>query len=179
LNPSIGLDFDTVHDLGLRTMEENMSIEEYSLSFDGEMLKRGFWLQVWAIHFNGQQYIYINQSGDGSWPNAPSPISGLSQHFDTSKHAPKNSLASCLHSAEINPQGSYFRMIALGPIFEEQVTIHKHEPLREQMDTLAFEIAAYLIWRGFEVLGQYQKCASVREVLFEAIKSKVIAWLSE
>jgi hypothetical protein len=156
-----------------------MSVEEYSLAFDGNLLKRGFWLHVWAIGYNGQQYIYLNQTGDGSWANAPSPINDLSQHFDTSKHAPKNSLASCLHAAEINPQACHFRMIALGPIFEEQVTIHKHEPFHAQLETLASEVAAYLKWRGFEVLGNYQMGASVREQLLDEIKSMVMAFVTE
>jgi len=154
-----------------------MSIDEYSLSFDGGMLRRGFWLNVWAIGYNGQQYIYIDQTGDRIYANAPSPVSGLSRHFDSSKHAPENSLASCLHAANINPQGCIFRMLALGPIFKEQLTIHKHEPLRAQMETLKYELATYLKWRGFELIGQCQKVAPVSQDLIDAAKSKVNKFL--
>jgi hypothetical protein len=162
----------------LRTMEENMSIDEYSLAFDGEMLIRGFWLQVWAVGYNGQQYVYIDHTADNVWANAPSPVSGLSLHFDPSRHAPENSLTSCLQMADISPQACHFRMMALGPVFKEQLTIHKHEPLRSQLETLAYELAAYLQWRGFEVLGNYQKGDSVAEPLLDEIKSKVMAFIS-
>ena len=156
-----------------------MSIDEYSLSFDGKMLKRGFWLQVWAIAYNGQQYLYLDHTGDNTWANAPSPLSGFSQHFESSKLVPDNSLSKRLDKIDIQPQACYYRMIALGPIFEEQLTIHKHEPLRAQVETLASEVAAYLKWRGFEVLGSYQMGASVREQLLDEIKSKVMAFVSE
>lgn len=156
-----------------------MSIDEYALAFDGELLNRGFWLQVWVIEYNGQQHIYIEHTGDNTWANAPSPIYGLSQNFDTSKHAPENSLASRLQAVEINPQACQIRMIALGPIFEEQLTIHKHEPFRAQLETLAYEVAAYLKWRGFEVLGNYHKGASVKEQLLGEIKTKVMAFVTD
>jgi len=156
-----------------------MSMDEYALSFDGEMLKRGFWLQVWTIGYSDHNYIYLNQTSDRIYANAPSAINGLSQHFDSSKHAPDNSLASCLNALDIDPRTCYFRMLALGPLFEEQLTLHKHEPLRDQMDSLACEIAAYLKWRGFEVLGIFQKGATVSQALLDEVKSKVIKFLAE
>ena len=156
-----------------------MSIDEFSLAFDGELLKRGFWLQVWSIGYNERQYIYIDQTGDSTWANAPSPLSGLGLHFDSSKKAPSHRLLNFLQELEIVPQACHFRMLALGPIFEEQLTLHKHEPLRDQLAMLAFEVAAYLKWRGYAVLGRYQKGVSVSQPLLDEIKSKVMAFVIE
>ncbi len=154
-----------------------MSIDEYSLSFDGGLLSRGFWLQVWAIGYNGQQYIYLDHTGDNTWANAPSPLIGLSQHLDSSKHAPDNSLSTRLRKIDIDPQACHFRMLALGPLFEEQLTFHKHEPLRNQISTLEYEVAAYLKWQGFQVIGNCQKGGSVTQSLLDEAKSKVNKFL--
>ena len=162
----------------LRAMEEHMSYDEYSLAFDGEMLKRGFWLQAWTIGYNGQQYIYLDHTGDDTLSNAPSPLNGLSQHLDSSKHAPDNCLSTRLRALDIDPRACHFRMLALGPIFEEQLTFHKHEPLRDQMDRLKYELAAFLIWRGFEVIGNCRKGASVSQSLLDEVKSKVMAFVA-
>jgi hypothetical protein len=155
-----------------------MSINSCTLDFDGEILKRGFWLYLWVVVFNGQKYIYVGRTGDESLANAASPFSGLSQHLDLRRDAQGNDLARCLREVDLDPRACHFRMRAFGPIFEEQETLDKHEPYRDQMTMLEYEIASYLKWRGFEVLGQHQKGTSIKQSLLNEIKARVIEFVS-
>ena len=91
-----------------------MSINSYTVAFDGEILKRGFWLYLWIVIFNGQKYIYVGRTGDGSLANAASPFSGVSQQLDLRRDAQGNDLARCLRELDLDPRACHFRMHAFG-----------------------------------------------------------------
>ena len=155
-----------------------MGINSYTMAFDGELLKRGFWLYVWEILFNGEKYIFIGRTGNSSSANAASPFNRVSQHFDFRETAKGNTLARRLRENNIDPDASNFRMIALGPIFQEQKSVDTHKQYRDQMATLEYEIASYLKWQGFEVIGKYQKGSSIDQTLLNELKSKVVDFIT-
>jgi hypothetical protein len=155
-----------------------MSINSYTMSFDGELLKRGFWLYVWKILFNGEKYIYLGRTGNSSSTHAASPFNRVSQHFDFQETAKGNTLARRLKEVDIDPDASNFCMIALGPIFQEQKSVDTHKKYRDQMATLEYEIASYLKWQGFEVLGKYQKGSAIDQTLLNDLKSKVVEFIT-
>ena len=148
------------------------------MAFDGELLKRGFWLYVWKILFNGEIFIYVGRTGNSSSTNAASPFNRVSQHLDFRETARGNTLARRLKEVDIDPDSSNFRMIALGPIFQEQKSVDKHMRYKDQMATLEYEIAYYLKWQGFEVLGKYQKGSAIDQTLLNELKSKVVEFVT-
>jgi hypothetical protein len=155
-----------------------MSINSYTMAFDGELLKRGFWLYVWKILFNREKYIYLGRTGNSPSASAASPFNRVSQHLDLRETAKGDTLARRLREVDIDPYASNFCMIALGPFFQEQKSEDTHKEYRDQMATLEYEIASYLKWQGFEVLGQYQKGSAIDQTLLNELKSKVVDFIT-
>jgi len=59
-----------------------MKPDLFSISFDGGILKRGFWLYVWEVTApNGARLYYVGRTGDSSSTNAQSPFNRMSQHL--------------------------------------------------------------------------------------------------
>jgi len=121
-----------------------MGYNTYKMSFNGQILERGFWLYIWKIKSRENLYIYVGRTGDSSSPNASSPFNRIGQHLDFRANAKGASLAKRLKEAGVDPKQSNFNMLALGPLFEEQQTMEEHRPYRDCMATLEFEVAEYL-----------------------------------
>ena len=134
-----------------------MDLKSYSMSFDGQILERGFWIYIWKIEFNEDLYIYVGRTGDSSSPNASSPFNRIGQHLDFRQNAKGASLARRLKEAGVDPKQSKFDMLAIGPFFEEQQTFEGHKPYRDYMATLEFEIADHLKDCGYKVLGTHRR----------------------
>ncbi len=49
-------------------------LNDYSMTFDGALLERGFWLYVWRIIEGTRTVLYVGRTGDSSSPNASSPF---------------------------------------------------------------------------------------------------------
>ena len=128
-------------------------ISSYQMTFDGEVLERGFWLYVWKIQGEGRQVFYVGRTGDSSSAHASSPFNRIGQHLDFRKNAKGNSLAKRLQQEGIDPTTSKFSMLAMGPIFPEQVNFEAHKPYRDQMATFEMEIAKFLKSQNQVVLG--------------------------
>jgi hypothetical protein len=155
-----------------------MMINSHQITFDGEVLQRGFWLYMVEIRCVGKKYVYIGRTGDSSSPNAASPFLRIGQHLDFGDNARSNSLAKRLKEQKIDPTRSRFRILALGPFFPEQESFEAHKPYRDQMATLEYEIAEYLREKKISVLGVHQKGISVQTDVLGEVKSKVLEFLS-
>jgi hypothetical protein len=107
------------------------------MSFQGELLRRGFWLYVWSIKGDQSHHLYVGRTGDSSSPNASSPFNRIGQHLDTRSNAKGNSLARHLRSAGIDSERCTFEMIAIGPIDPEQKTFEEHRPIHDITAALA------------------------------------------
>lgn len=154
-----------------------MSIHGYEMGFEGELLQRGFWLYVWEIVYGKNTYIYVGRTGDSSSPNASSPFNRIGQHLDFRGNAKGNSLAKHLRQAGVDPKKSKFRMLALGPLFEEQKSFEAHKPYRDQMATFEYEMAEHLRKMKFNVLGTHQKGTAASQNVLEELRFKVSQFL--
>lgn len=126
----------------------------FELEFDGQLLRRGFWVYVWRISGPGERrFFYVGRTGDSSSPNASSPFGRMSAHFSSNPRG--NALLRNLDVAGVNPQDCRFRLYALGPVYPEQESFEDHRPLRDRTATLEASVAEELKRRGLEVLGSH------------------------
>jgi hypothetical protein len=59
-----------------------MSLASYALTFNGGLLRRGFWLYIWEIKTPEQTRLYyVGRAGDSSSSNAQSPFNRMGQHL--------------------------------------------------------------------------------------------------
>jgi hypothetical protein len=164
-----------VHEKGNYTI---MPIKSYQMSFQGEVLDRGFWLYVWEIVSGKNRYFYVGRTGDSSSAHAASPFNRIGQHLDFRENAKGNSLAKRLKEVGVNPRTSNFRMLALGPFFPEQVTFDKHKPFRDQMATYEYELANYLKIHGCNVLGSHHIGSTVNNEILGDVKAQVMRFVT-
>ena len=155
-----------------------MSIKSYQMSFQGEVLERGFWLYIWEIVNGSNRYFYVGRTGDSSSAHAASPFNRIGQHLDFRENAKGNSLAKRLNEVGINPRTCNFRMLALGPFFPEQANFDNHKPFRDQMATYEFELANYLKTEGCNVLGSHHIGITVDNEILIDVKSQVLNFIS-
>ncbi len=139
----------------------------YSMSFDGSLLKRGFWLYVWDIQTQTERYLYVARTGDSSSSNAASPFARIGQHLDFRNNAKANSIARRLKENKIDPLSAKFEMLAIGPLFPEQSSFADHKVYRDQMAALEKALAEHLRKNGYIVLGNHQ---SKKEINAEKLK---------
>jgi hypothetical protein len=130
-------------------------LTSYSMSFDGELLQRGFWLYVWEIRTGTERHLYVGRTGDSSSPNAASPFQRIGQHLDSRENAKGNSLARQMKTVAVAPSSCAFEMIALGPLFPEQKTFDAHKPVRDRVGALEAALAQRLLERGYSVIGSH------------------------
>ena len=127
----------------------------YSITFDGRVLNRGFWLYVIDIGTPLGQRLYVGRTGDSSSANASSPFSRIGQHLDLRPRAKGNALARNLLGAGIDPATCSMEMIAVGPIFPEEKEFASHRRIRDQVAALEKGLAQALQERGYTVLGKH------------------------
>ena len=68
-------------------------LQSYSMTFDGHLLNRGFWLYVWEIKGSMSHHVYVGRTGDSSSPHASSPFKRIGQHLNPSSKAKGNALS--------------------------------------------------------------------------------------
>ena len=144
-------------------------MEVYSMSFDGALLERGFWLYIWDIKTLTERYLYVGRTGDSSSPNAAFPFARIGQHLDVRPNARANSIARRLKEKNVLPSSGKFEMLAIGPLFLEQATLTDHKVYRDQMAALERDLAKYLRESGYNVLGTHASRKSVNEKMLTKV----------
>ncbi|MCB2203582.1 hypothetical protein KQI65_02445 [bacterium] len=144
-------------------------LPSYTMSFDGAVLTRGFWLYVWDIRGPSGRYIYVGRTGDSSSPNAASPFHRVGQHLDFSENAKGNSMSRQLMALKVRPEDCRFEMTAIGPLFPEQKNWDKHVPYRDRTAGLEKAIAVTLNGRGYTILGSHHSNAALDMKLFPEV----------
>jgi hypothetical protein len=123
-----------------------------SLSFDGDLLKRGFWLYVWEISTPEKTKVYyIGRTGDSSSNYAQSPFNRMGQHLGFNKH--NNVLRRHLEAKNIIPEKCEFRLVAYGPILKEAKGPEEHSKPRDITAALEKALSDALKEAGYEVLN--------------------------
>ncbi len=143
------------------------------MRFDGQLLKRGFWLYVWDIRSDGNQVLYVGRTGDSSSPHASSPFSRIGHHLNFKTNAKANSMARRLAQAGFNPTSCQFSMVGIGPLFPEQANFDAHRTVRDCVGALEAALAEHLRARGYAVLGIHHSRSAVDQVLWAQVETLV------
>jgi len=123
-----------------------------SLNFDGELLKRGFWLYVWEITTPEKTNVYyIGRTGDSSSSHAQSPFNRMGQHLGFNKH--NNILRRHLENRAITVEKCKFHLVAYGPILKEGTTQDEHIRARDVTAALEKKLADTLSESGYQILN--------------------------
>ncbi len=149
-----------------------------TISFEGELLRRGFWLYAWRITAGERSVYYVGRTGDSSSNNAASPFNRIGTHLDARPNAKANSLTRRLVDTGLQPEDCVFRMAAVGPLFPEQESFDAHRPVRDIMATLEHKVACELRRRGHEVLGVHSPGASASAELVAHVIKELIGALA-
>lgn len=137
-----------------------------TLAFDGELLRRGFWLYVWEITpRNAKPCYYVGRTGDSSTPNAQSPFIRMGQHFGKNKNA--NALRRHLEARKINPEQCALKLFAHGPILDEVSDFDEHKKRRDVAAALEKALEESLRVVGYDVLNFVDSKKKLDEPLFE------------
>lgn len=153
----------------------------YEIVFDGSVLRRGFWVYVWAIRTpNDETLIYVGRTGDTSSPNAQSPFRRVGQHVDPNPKSKSNALARHLRQRAISPEDCQFKFTAFGPIFSECADMAGHLPLRDSTAALERRTADWFRAKdGFLVLGTHPSPRAFDENIWREIEEELIARFSD
>ncbi len=146
-----------------------MSVKCYQMSFDGHVLKRGFWIYIWKVTGTQGAFYYVGRTGDSSSPHAGSPFTRIGQHLDFRANAKGNSLSKLLQGVGMKPDDCCFEMLAIGPLFPEQMEMEKHKPLRDNVAAIENALGEVLRERGLEVLGQQNSKKPLDKSLFRQV----------
>lgn len=126
---------------------------------------------MWKIIWGGKTLFYVGRTGDNSSINAGSPFTRIGQHLSFRASAKGNSLSKQLAKQGVDPRKCEFDMIAVGPIFEEEVNLTKHREKRDIMAALERDIAMHLKNRGLAVIGvHHSKKDCDQELLLSIVK---------
>lgn len=127
------------------------------ISFDGSLLRRGFWLYLWRVTQGRRMVLYVGCTGDSSSCYAASPFARLGQHLDVRQGAAANMLLRNLRKASFDPLRCSYQLVAVGPIFPEQDDLVRHRLRRDWVGSAEATIAAQLRADGYNVLGTHPK----------------------
>lgn len=133
-----------------------MSVRTHEMSFDGSLLKRGFWLYVWEITTPCKSAVYyVGRTGDSSSSNAQSPFHRMGQHLGFKEES--NAMRRQLEARSIVPEKCDFRLVAHGPILGEGATDEEHRPRMQQIAAMEKALAEAMHAAGYTVLNEV-KC---------------------
>jgi hypothetical protein len=142
----------------------------FTVTLDGAMLRRGFWLYVWEITTpNGDTVLYVGRTGDSSSPNAQSLFNRMGQNLGTL--ATSSMVRNNLEKRGVDPVECQFRMVGRGPVFPEPVTktMEAHKPIRDQVAALEKRLAEDLKAAGYDVMNTVRSSAVLDEALYERV----------
>jgi hypothetical protein len=131
-----------------------MSAVLHRLSIPADILRRGFWLYVWAIHLKrGRIVYYVGRTGDASSPNAQSPFARVSGHLGPNSKA--NALRRHLAKHEIDFEACVsLDIVAYGPIYTEASEWTEHVLRRDAMHALERDLCNAMRAAKYDVLNE-------------------------
>lgn len=146
-------------------------LQSYSMTFDGKLLNRGFWLYVWQIKGPVSHHVYVGRTGDSSSAHASSPFRRIGEHLNPSPKAKGNALGKQLQREGVKFAECSFEMVAVGPVYPEQSDFDAHVPFRNQMAALERAVADELKRRGYNVLGTHPRQGSPDQAVLQQIQA--------
>ena len=129
-----------------------MSLSTYTLSFDGAMTDRGFWLYVWRVTASdNRELLYVGMTGDTASPNAASPFKRMGQHLDPK--ALGNALLQYLKKRNVPARDCRFELIAHGPVLREAPNMGEHKEPWSKVSSVEKALCNALTNVGYDVLN--------------------------
>lgn len=129
--------------------------ETFTVTLDGAMLRRGFYLYVWEITPpDGKKVLYVGRTGDSSSPNAQSLFNRLGQNLGTLSTS--SMVRNNLEKRGIDPTQCQFDMVGYGPIFDELPVkdMEAHKPIRDKVGAAEKKLAEDLKNAGYDVMNR-------------------------
>jgi hypothetical protein len=147
----------------------------HQLSFEGALLKRGFWLYVWEITTpDGAKLYYVGRTGDSSSINAQSPFNRMGQHLGFNDRA--NVLRRRLMRQNVNPEACSFRLVAYGPILGEADIQKLHRTRRDMTASLEKALADAMGEAGYTVINSVDCRIPVAAKVFASVRAAFTAY---
>lgn len=150
--------------------------ETFTVTLDGAMLRRGFYLYVWDITPpDGEKVLYVGRTGDSSSPNAQSLFNRLGQNLGTL--ATSSMVRNNLENRGIDPTHCRFDMVGYGPIFNEppEKTMQAHKPLRDKVGAAEKKLAEDLREAGYDVMNEVRCNAPLDEGVYKPVRAAFAA----
>lgn len=150
--------------------------EIFTVTLDGAMLRRGFYVYVWEITPpDGKKVLYVGRTGDSSSPNAQSLFNRLGQNLGTL--ATSSMVRNNLEKRCIDPTQCQFDMVGYGPIFDEVPGKHMdaHKPIRDKVGAAEKRLAEDLADAGYDVMNQVRCNAALEVEVYEQVRAAFAA----
>ena len=147
----------------------------FTVTLDGAMLQRGFWLYVWEITTpDGRRVLYVGRTGDNSSPYAQSLFNRLGQNLGTLVNA--SMVRNNLKKRGIDPAQCQFRMVGHGPIFDEvpNKDFEAHKPIRDKVGAIEKQLAEDLKEAGYDVMKEVRWNAPLDQALYEPVRAAFV-----
>ena len=147
--------------------------------FNGNLLKRGFWIYICAIVQNGKEVLYVGRTGDSSSSNAASPFLRLTSHLNRKPTAKGAAMLNQLTKHGFDVEQCSFELHAFGPLYPEQQEFEQHKPYRDILAALEKRVALELKKRGYMVIGTHgSKTECAPELLSQILSHEDFIWKS-
>jgi hypothetical protein len=140
-----------------------------TLSFDGRVLTRGFWLYVWEVTApNGSVLLYVGRTGDSSSSNAQSPFVRMGQHLGFFKNS--SMLRNHLGQRAVDPDECTFRLVAHGPVLDEAADQETHKHRRDIIAAVEKQLAEDLAAAGYTIMNEVRSRMPLDRVLYQSVQ---------
>jgi hypothetical protein len=142
-----------------------------TLSFDGAILQRGFWLYVWEITPAGAAPLYyVGRTGDSSSTHAQSPFNRMGQHLGFKDAS--NALRRRLLAQRLTPEACHFKLVALGPLDAESTedTRAEHDERRDRIAAMEKALADQMLESGYNVINRVHCKKTLELQVFEGVR---------
>lgn len=150
--------------------------EIFTVTLDGGMLRRGFYLYVWEITPpDDEKVLCVGRTGDSSSPNAQSLFNRLGQNLGSL--ATSSMVRNNLEKRGIDPMRCQFRMVGFGPIFDEvpEKTMEAHKPVRDKVAAAEKQLAADLLEAGYDVMNDVRSRVVLDASVYEPVRAAFAA----
>lgn len=144
----------------------------HELSFEGDILRRGFWLYVWEVMpSQGDPLYYVGRTGDSSSTNAQSPFNRMAQHLGFAVNS--NMLRRHLAMHDVEPEECTFRLVALGPLEAESVAEGRgeHDERRDVIAAMERALAETMTAAGCLVMNTFDSRKALNAARFAEVRA--------